>query len=77
MSSSALTSVGPVRLLHEAPPVGVTVKEPAATLFTAVLDSIRKVTTIEAPVTTSDGIPVMDVKRPCGLRPGTNTSAPP
>ncbi len=76
-SSSALTSVGPVNVLHDAPAVRVTVRTPGTTLLTAADDSSLKVTLTASPVTTSEREADRDVKRPSGLRPGTKTSAPP
>ena len=74
---SALVSVGPVRVLHDAPFVGVVTRVPAVTPVTGVLEWTASVTVTASPVTTSDREVVNDVKNPLGARPGTKTRAPP
>ena len=74
---SALVSVGPVRVLHDAPFVGVVTSVPAVTPVTCVLEWTASVTVTVSPVTTSDREVVSEVKNPFGSTPGTNTRAPP
>src|SRR3954454_22948361 len=77
MSSLGLVRTGPVSVEQDAPPVGVTVRIPGTTLLTTLLDVSVNVALTVSPVITSEREAPSALNRPCGLRPGAKTSAPP
>ena len=75
--ASALVSVGPLSVEHEAALVGVTVSVPAPMPLITVLDDTDSVTSTWSPVTPMEFETSNEVNRPTGVTPGTKTRAPP